>query len=144
MGLFWAERLAKDFSVGPKMINQIILAAPDIDKRLFLELAKHYPKIAKRTTLYISSEDLALGSSGIIHKAPRAGFAPPITIVQDIDTVNVSNIDLTILGHSYFGEAEAVLYDMFDLLKSGAVPQDRIRLRQKQSADKKTYWEIKE
>ena len=136
------ERLARDPSFGSKVINQIILAAPDVNTRLFTQLAKYYPKIAKRTTLYVSSKDLALWSSGIVDSVPRAGFTPPITIVPDIDTVDVSNIDLTILGHSYFGNLEHVLHDMFDLLMFGAVPQKRIRLKEKLSADNKTYWEI--
>jgi hypothetical protein len=37
-------------------------------------------------------------------------FAPPVTVVPDIDTIEVSTSPPTLLGHGYYAEAEAVLY----------------------------------
>jgi esterase/lipase superfamily enzyme len=124
-------------------IANIILAAPDVDIDEFRQLASVYPSVARRTTLYISSKDLALKSSGIVNDHPRAGFTPPVTIVPGIDTVEVSDIDLTVLGHGYFAEASAVLYDMFDLLKSNRGPEQRVRLAPKRTTDNREYWAIR-
>ncbi|HAV62669.1 MAG TPA: hypothetical protein DCY13_09915, partial [Verrucomicrobiales bacterium] len=78
--------------------GQIILAAPDVDADVFRALAHHYPPLAERTTLYVSSKDRALGMSEFLHGFDRAGFTPPVTVVPGLDTVEVGNIDLTLLG----------------------------------------------
>jgi hypothetical protein len=57
--------------------------------------------------------------------------------------VEVSDIDLTLLGHGYFAEASAVLYDMFDLLKSNRGPAQRVRLTPKRTTDNQAYWVIR-
>jgi esterase/lipase superfamily enzyme len=84
--------------------SQIFLAAPDVDADLFRELALVYPKISRRATMYVSSRDRALEASYWLHDYPRAGFAPPITIVDGIDTVEVTDIDLTLLGPCPLGK----------------------------------------
>lgn len=126
----------------PGKFGQIILAAPDVDKDIFENLAQVYPTISDRTTLYISSKDLAVKASELVHDYPRAGFFPPVTRVPGIDTIIVSNIDMSVLGHGYFAEAAAVLYDMFQLLQNNAPPDRRIRLRPVPDANAPGYWEI--
>ena len=75
--------------------------------------------------MYVSSNDLALNSSGIIHAHPRAGYTPPVTVVHGIDTIEVSEIDLTFLGHGYVAEAREVLTDMHALMSSNQSPDSR-------------------
>jgi esterase/lipase superfamily enzyme len=136
-------RVMQNLSKDPTMkFGQIILAAPDVDTRLFENLAVAYPKVSDRTTLYVSSKDLALKGSGIIHDYPRAGFKPPITVVNGITTIEVSDIDLTVLGHRYFAEAAAVLYDMYQLMASNSDPEQRIRLTHARNADGELYYRI--
>src|SRR5262249_18302322 len=94
-------------SRGSIKFGQLFLAAPDINTELFKEVAHLYPQISERTTLYVSSRDKALGMSHWIHGFDRIGFTPPITVIEGIDTVEVQNIDLTMLGHGYFAEAAA-------------------------------------
>src|SRR5262249_5705639 len=103
--------------------GQIFLAAPDVDRELFLKLASCYPRLSERTTLYVSNKDKALKSSGIVHDFPRAGFSPPITIAPGIDTIEVSNIDLTLLGHGFFANARDLLHDMHNLIMHNAPPK---------------------
>ena len=105
--------------------GQIVLAAPDVDPDLFRDLAKAYHTLAERTTLYVSSKDKALSLSGIIHDYPRVGFFPPVTVVEGIDTVQVSKIDLTFLGHGYFADARILLEDIRDLLIHNTPPNKR-------------------
>ena len=105
--------------------GQIVLAAPDVDPDLFRDLAKAYHILAERTTLYVSSKDKALSLSGIIHDYPRVGFFPPVTVVEGIDTIQVSKIDLTFLGHGYFADARILLEDIRDLLIHNTPPNKR-------------------
>ncbi|BBD63133.1 protein of unknown function DUF900, hydrolase-like (plasmid) [Nostoc sp. HK-01] len=121
--------------------GQIFLAAPDVDPDIFEELAQAYQNLAERTTLYISAKDKALATSGIIHDHPRVGFFPPITVVDGIDTVEVSNIDLTLLGHGYFADARDLLQDMHHLLINNTSPEKRFGLRKKQE-NGQTFWII--
>ncbi len=121
--------------------GQIFRAAPDVDPDIFEELAQAYQSLAERTTLYISAKDKALATSGIIHDHPRVGFFPPITVVDGIDTVEVSNIDLTFLGHGYFADARDLLQDMHQLLRNNSSPEQRFGLR-KQQDNGRNYWII--
>lgn len=123
--------------------GQIFLAAPDVDVDLFRELASVYPKISERTTLYVSGKDKALEASNWVSDYPRAGYTPPIMTLNGIDTVEATNIDLTILGHGYFAEAAEVLHDMHDLLLHNDPPEKRIRLNREAAADGSLYWVIK-
>ena len=110
------QSILAQVQIGSKIsFGQIFLAAPDVDKNLFGKLAKAYSQLAERTTLYVSAKDKALASSGIIHKFPRAGYFPPITVVNGIDTVEVSGIDVSFVGHGYYAEHRILLEDLHDL-----------------------------
>ncbi|OGW65754.1 MAG: hypothetical protein A3H49_02345 [Nitrospirae bacterium RIFCSPLOWO2_02_FULL_62_14] len=123
--------------------GQIFLAAADVDTEVFRKLAHVYKTLAKRTTLYVSSKDKALASSGIFHDYPRAGFTPPVTIVQGIDTVEASSIDLSFLGHGYYADARSLLQDMHILLQRDTPPSRRFGL-QEATANGLHYWVINE
>ena len=122
--------------------GQIFLAAPDEDPDVFRDLATAYQTVAQRTTLYVSAKDKALATSGIIHDYPRAGFSPPVTIVPGVDTVEVSNIDLTLLGHGYYGDARDLLQDMHNLLRHNTPPEQRFGLREVLAGGDRRYWMI--
>ncbi len=72
--------------------GHVVLAAPDVNERTFRDLAAASAKLAGRTTLYASSKDRALASSGILHDHPRAGYTPPVTVVPPVETIEVSNV----------------------------------------------------
>lgn len=132
---------AQAHEAGDVRFGQIILAAPDVSVGLFKEIARVYPELSERTTLYASAKDRALAMSKFLQDATRAGFTPPITVVPGIDTVEVTDIDVTLLGHGYYGDAEAVLYDMSQLLTANAEPAMRPRLRAVDGTDG-PYWRI--
>ena len=135
--------LGQAAKVSKVSFGQIFLAAPDVDRELFLKLADCYPRVSERTTLYVSDKDKALKSSGILHDFPRAGFAPPVTIIPGIDTIEVSNIDLTLLGHGFFADARDVLQDMHNLIMHNAPPDKRMGLKKNSPDEKVVYWSIK-
>jgi esterase/lipase superfamily enzyme/GNAT superfamily N-acetyltransferase len=125
-----------------RRISQIILAAPDIDAGVFRQLSSVYGPVALRTTLYASPQDRAIALSQMLHTYHRAGLSPPVTVVPSIDTIVVPGFDVfNLLGHSYYAEAESILYDIFDLIQRNASPADRLRLAQKDVAGQ-IYWEL--
>jgi len=101
--------------------GQFILAAPDVDARKFQQLCAVYRAVSERTTLYVSSRDLAVEASRWLHDYPRAGLLPPVMVANGIDTVNVVNADVTLLGHGYVAEARSVISDIHALIRHGAV-----------------------
>jgi esterase/lipase superfamily enzyme len=112
------------------MFGHIVLAAADVDAEIFKNRSGAFSKAARRTTLYTSNHDLALLSSGLIRDhTTRAGFFPPLTIVDGIDTIQVSDVDLSWLGHGYVAEAAPILSDMHELLVNDLPPERRVRLR---------------
>jgi esterase/lipase superfamily enzyme len=122
--------------------GQIVLAAPDVDQEVFADLSAAYRKLARRTTLYVSAKDRAVASSQLLHDAPRVGFTPPVTVVPGIDTVEVTNVDVSLLGHGYFAEARDLLHDIHNLLIDDAPPAHRMGLRPASTADGRGYWVI--
>ena len=109
-------------------LGKVILAAPDIDTQLFKNLAASYPLVSDKTTMYVSRKDLAVRMSRHLHRYPRAGFTPPITVVPNIDTIEVGDIDVTSIGHGYFAAAEPVLYDIKAIFDGNIHPHLRPRL----------------
>jgi hypothetical protein len=63
--------------------------------------------------------------------------------VPGIDTVEIPDFDLDILGHGYYAEAEGVLHDMFDLIRRNASPNDRQRLQEKRLDNGMPYWTMR-
>jgi hypothetical protein len=55
--------------------------------------------------------------------------------------VEVSNIDMTLLGHGYFADARALLQDIHELLTHNTSPESRFGLRSRQEGDQQ-YWQI--
>lgn len=134
------NRIGANDAINSKVkFGQILLAAPDVDRSLFLDLAGIYPKVSTRTTLYASKRDLALAASNFIHQAPRAGYFEPYTIVDDIDTIAVPNFNVDILGHGYYAEADALLNDIGTLIRYNAEPDNRMRLYPASESGKKIW-----
>ncbi|QDW40727.1 alpha/beta hydrolase [Bradyrhizobium sp. KBS0727] len=120
--------------------DQIILAAADVDARTFKNLCAAYSKIARRTTMYVSSRDRAVEAAEWLHSYPRAGLLPPVMLVAGIETVNVTNADLTTLGHGYVASAREVLQDIFYVLRDRSA-KDRF-LKETKDDQGQLYWMI--
>jgi hypothetical protein len=59
-----------------------------------------------------------------------------------IDTINVTNADLTLLGHGYVADARDVLTDMHALITQDAPPDKRFGLREAKNEEGERYWLI--
>lgn len=111
--------------------REIILAAPDVDADVFRnELAPALAKAGQRVTLYASSKDMALQASKEVHGYPRAGdTAAGVTIVPGVDTIDASQVDDSILAHSYFVESIPVIRDIAQMMRDNRAPTQRPRLQ---------------
>jgi esterase/lipase superfamily enzyme len=109
------------------MFNEVVLTAPDIDAETFInDIAPAVVKTARRVTLYASSNDEALIMSKKVHGYPRAGDSgSQLVVVPGIDTVDVSAVDTSLLGHNYYGDNSSVLTDIFELLNDSKPADQR-------------------
>lgn len=124
-----------------RIFDQIILAAPDIDRDVFrLQLAPRLARTANRTTLYCSRNDRALQISNTFNDGLRAGDSSRgILTTRDVDTVDASGIDTDLLGHSYYGDCLPILNDVQALFQQDQPPENR-RLVPWPVADDLRYW----
>jgi esterase/lipase superfamily enzyme len=123
-------------------LQEIVLAAPDIDARIFGQIATALRQNAQRITLYASSSDRALFWSKFFNGERRAGDSDAIDLLDGIDYIDASAVtedDVDILGHSYFSEARVVLEDLSYLIRLRLPPGQRAGLRPTMSAQKQ-YW----
>ena len=121
--------------------DQVLLTAPDIDADVFKnEIAPAITKTAERVTLYASSNDAALLLSKKLHGYPRAGEAGrDIVIVPGMDTVDVTAVDTSLLGHSYYGDSGSVLSDFVEVLQD-AKPADQRKWLRPEFLGANKYW----
>ena len=123
--------------------REIILAAPDIDTDTF----KNYiaPQIIGEgpgVSLYASSKDLALKESKKINGAPRLGDSTGgICIVSGMDSIDATNLDTSLVGHSYYGDRKSILADFYYLINEGQRPDKRFGL-EKVSTPSGIYWKF--
>jgi esterase/lipase superfamily enzyme len=109
----------------------VVLAAPDIDAEVFRrDLAPAITQIARRVTLYASSNDQALLASRTLHAYPRAGESGAnLVVAPGIDTIDVSAVDTSLLGHSYYGDNNSIIADLYHLVHDALPPGQRERLQ---------------
>lgn len=138
------QRFAWQQSTSPQpLFDRIVLAAPDVDADRFRrELAPVLASVSQQTTLYASSSDQALIVSKLLHGYPRAGDSgPDVVVVPGIETIDVSGIDLSLLGHSYYGDNESMLRDLYDVVRQRLPAPQRALLTQRQWGDL-IYWQL--
>ena len=102
-----------------KMFGQLVMAAPDVSVGDFRNrFAPSAMKLANSVTLYASSRDRALLASTKIHGHNRAGLAGENLVVMDgLDTIDVSEIDTSLIGHSYYGDHPELIKDLRALVE---------------------------
>ena len=126
-----------------KFLDRIVLAAPDVDADRFRrDLAPGLSDAAQLVTLYASSDDQALVASKKVHGHPRAGESGEnMVVVSGIETIDVSGIDLSLLGHSYYGDNASMLQDLYDLVRV-RLPAIRRKALRPKSFGELTYWKL--
>lgn len=127
-----------------KIFDQIILAAPDIDADVFRDQVQpRMQQLANRTTLYCSRNDWALHASYAFNDSARLGDSSRGIFVADgMDTVDASEIDTDLLGHSYYGDCLKLLNDVQLVIEKNLPPPER-RLTSR-DMEKLKYWTFDE
>jgi esterase/lipase superfamily enzyme len=98
-----------------------------MDSAIFRGLAPDIMAAAERVTLYVSANDKALNySRGLYGGLPRAGYSDEnLFLMPGIDTIEVSDVDSSFVGHGYYGDNRSVLSDVYYLIATGAPPDER-------------------
>jgi hypothetical protein len=121
-------------------INQIILAAPDIDKDVFIQQIMPAIKRVPNITLYASDKDKAL----LVSKKIRAGYrrlgegGNNILIAEGLDSIDASDVGTDMLGHGYFAATESLLNDIHSVLLN--LRPDKRMLKTIRKSEKEHYW----
>lgn len=143
-------RLASD-SVSASLSRQskkpfanLALCAPDVGRSDFQTWAPGVVSMCERVTLYASSSDSALIASKGLHAELRAGDAWDPLIAEDVETIDCSRIDLSFMGHSYYGSNTDVLSDLFMLLKENLPASKRPHLHRLESDTGSFYFQFAE
>ena len=104
------------------------------------DLAPALLNVSQQVTLYASSSDQALIASKKVHGYPRAGEGGDnLVIVPGVETIDVSGIDLSLLGHSYYADSQSLLRDLFGVVRARLLAPQRQSLVSRQSGDS-VYW----
>lgn len=127
-------------------LNELILAAPDVDRDVFTNLISRIRDYGRGITLYCSANDRAMiASRRVAGGVPRAGDVPdggPL-IVPGVDTIDVTHTstDLLALNHSTYAERNALLNDIGLLLQTGERPPERrVPILRKVSTAHGDFW----
>jgi len=127
-------------------LNQIILAAPDVDRDVFVNIAANLKQYGRGVTLYASANDRAMEAARrVAGGIPRAGDVPPDgpVLLAGIDTIDVTqtSTDYLALNHSIYAEKGALLNDIGLLLQTGERPPDRrVPILQRIDTPKGAFW----
>jgi esterase/lipase superfamily enzyme len=103
-------------------ISELVMAAPDVDKYVFMKEALDIKSVAKNMTLYASSADKALLASEKKAWGTRMGYIGENgpNLVEGVEVIDVTAVgdDMFGLDHSTFSGSRAVLDDLGRLIKS--------------------------
>lgn len=134
-------------AVAKPKLQQIILAAPDIDRDIFEQLVGAVAHKAS-LTLYASANDRAMVASKVFGGGiPRAGDVPPDgpVIVGSMDTIDASDVNTDIFSwnHSSYAQSPQLLSDIGVLILCGLrPPSDRSPAFEKVIIRTGAYWRL--
>ena len=127
-------------------VSQVILAAPDVDRDAFENIAKEVIGVSRGVTVLAASNDRALDiSRRFWGGVPRAGDVPATgpVVIDGVDTIDITAVSTLIfaLNHSGYAETNALLSDIQRLIQTGERPPDkRVPMLERVKTDAGTYW----
>lgn len=139
-----ANRTARGMTSTQAKIRELVLAAPDIDRDVFVTDLMPIIKLqSQNVTIYASSNDKALLIAQRFHATPRLGRTEPDPpVVPGAHTIDASAVDTSISGHSYYAENRSVIADLFYLIHERLPPARRATLERAESK-KGTFWRFR-
>ena len=125
-------RLAQSKEGDQPLVNQVVLAAPDIDAAIFEQYLPVIRPLARNITVYVSNKDSALAVSRQLHGYPRLGEAGAhLEGMTSIDIIDMSDIPVRYpSGHVYHLYHNSAVADLSALLKDGKPASQRSNLKQ--------------
>jgi hypothetical protein len=128
-------------------VGQVVLAAPDMDVAHFGNaIFDGFDQIPDGVTIYVNTDDGALGLSRLVHGFARLGSPTDMLGPDDfesirgsdtltiIDVAEAQDVHGSLLGHGYFIDNPWVSADWLMLLRYGALPADRGLVRDEETA----------
>jgi esterase/lipase superfamily enzyme len=127
-------------------ISPVILAAPDVDRDTFENIAKELVGVSRGMTMLAASNDRALDiSRRFWGGVPRAGDVPasgPV-VIEGVDTIDVTAVSTVLfaLNHSGYAERTTLLRDIQLLIQTGQRPPDkRVPTLERVNTKQGEYW----
>lgn len=136
------ERMALRHQNELPLFGEVVLAAPDVDTAEFRDrYAPLVVQASQHVTLYSSSNDYALQASTRVHGYTRAGLSGEyLCVMPGLDTIDVSPIDTSLIGHSYYGDNPLMIRDMRALVQLSRPASARQWLRSMLRPSGLAYW----
>lgn len=125
-------RLAQAKHGNKPLVNQVVLAAPDIDAGIFEQYLPLIRPLARNITVYVSNKDSALAVSRQLHGYPRLGEAVAhLEALTGVEIIDVSDIPVRQpSGHVYHLYHNDVVNDLKQLLNENKPASQRRNLKQ--------------
>ena len=125
------------------LFDELVLIAPDMDRRAFEQALPELAKNTSAITIYVSENDSPLSISREVHGEPRIGEAGEyLTLFDGVETIDVTEVPLRELsGHNYHYFNDRVISDLRQLLTDGRRAATRTGLNQNK-VDQGVYWEM--
>ena len=129
------------------LIDQLVLAAPDVDRDWFQQVAVSVVPFAHNVTLFASSRDRAMQAARKFRAgAPRAGDVTengPV-IAPGVETLDISAADTSVfsIGHNEYAENREMLIDIGKLFTEGAAvhPPDKRQIYKVEHEGDSIFW----
>ena len=137
--------LAQQDPEAAKKITKVVLAAPDIDARVFKErLLPRMSFLEKPITIYASSKDIALEASKKVNGLPRLGdVLDPIVTLPKVVMIDASDVKSNLLNHTYFGDSVSIVDDFKDIVNGPLALEVRPMLIPEKTTDGRKFWRVK-
>jgi len=96
-----------------RKVRSIVLAAPDMDRDIFLEqYAEKITRLDARVVLYSSNADMALTASALVQGGDYERLGKNSPCIPGLHVTDVSDVKTDVLGHSWISQSRAVLQDL--------------------------------
>jgi len=137
--------VAEQLPEAKKRIKEVILAAPDIDTKIFKrDIAPKLLEAGAPVTVYVSSRDTALKASrninGSLARVGAGGMN--VTVIDGIETIDVSALGTGFLNHSTFADVRPAINDMSSIIHYGKRADERFGLESVKT-DSGIYWKMR-
>ncbi|MBU1229441.1 MAG: alpha/beta hydrolase [Proteobacteria bacterium] len=115
-----ADEYARTGNGDLRKLKNIVLAAPDMDREIFLDqYAAKLMGNGARIVLYASRSDMALAASAQVQGGDYERLGKNVVCIPGLNVTDVSDVKTDLLGHSWIADSRSVLTDLRCVLTEG-------------------------